>query len=480
MVTIAVIWFALIVFLPEQYVPFPTSLALEIRSKGAMVFGVERHFFFTSIQELAPISFPDLVARIGGFKVSGVIILISAAGAFFAHPKFRMPLVLGLCFLFAGLSSQRLIHIGCFSLAISVALLPKTLDFISDKFVKFTSKLKIAVPPPPVFGRISDTFSLSTFWAKVPRLSILAVPAIIVVILSCAWWTGHHSFPLRWNKLHDELFSPFRESGIKGASFCNWWDDGYFIMARSGQSAFFDGGSQNPDTTYAAARPWLMLDRVAAARWMRFFSRRGLNGLEPLEKIWGKEQAYAVLERFFLALEPNGSLRPGATYSGNLEADLARLPGGHTWLFPEGRVFVFFPKDIFGISAWWIAMGNSRPADSNLVRMHFSEISRNEFQHNKETGNVTLAQSVINRGQTSIGSAIDAAVTPISGPPWTVLNLPGPYIVYNSAYSTTFIVDQFGLVSLPLYLLLPGGPELPNFKLVKVNYQAGGIWEVLP
>jgi hypothetical protein len=479
LLTIAFVWFALIVFIPTPKAPFPSSLAEEIKAKGAMVFGLERHFFYTSIQELAPIGFMDWVGRLGGIKSSGFIVLISALAAFIAKPKFRMPLVLGFSFCLAGIATQRLILFGAFPLALSVALLPQSLDAISEKLKSFLRALTQAIPPPAVFGRLAEAFSLKDAWAKLPRLSILAIPAIIVVVLGCAWWTGHRGYAMRWNKQHDQIFAPIREAGLKDASFCNWWDDGYFIMARSGQRAFFDGGTQNPVTTFAAAHPWMMLDRVAAARWMRFFSRRGLKGLEPLEKAWGKDQAFAALERFFLAVEPNASLRPGANYPGDLSADLAKLPGGAAWLFPEGRVFVFFPRELFDINPWWITMGYSRPADQAQVRHHISAINRNEFQFNPETRNLTLSQSLKNRGYQNFGDVIDTSVTPL-GPPWAALKNSAPYIIYHPSNNLAYIVDQLGLISLPIYLMLPGGPELPNFKLVRVNYSVGGIWEVLP
>jgi hypothetical protein len=476
--TIGFFWFALIVFIPTQQAPFPSSLAEDIKTKGAMVFGLERHFFYASIQELAPIGFGDWLARLGGMKSSGIIVLVSAIFAFIAQPKFRGAIVLGFCFLLSGLATQRLIHLGVFPLALSVALLPKSLDIIGGKFKTFWAKLTMAIPPPAVFGRLAEAFNIKAALAKLPSLSVLAIPSIILVILCCAWWTGHRGFPVRWNKQHDEIFSQFRAKGLTDASFCNWWDDGYFIMARSGQKAFFDGGHQNPETTYAAARPWMMLDRVAAARWMRFFSRRGLEGLEPLEKAFGKDQAFAALERLFLAVEPNGSPRPGSKYPGDLAADLAKLPGRQAWLFPEGQVFVFFPRELFDINPWWITMGYSRPADRAQVRHHISVIGRNEFQFNQETRNLTLSQGLKNRGYQSFGDVIDTSVRPL-GPPWDVLKITAPYIIYNNSNNLAYIVDQLGLISLPIYLMLPGGPELPNFKTVSVNYAVGGIWEVL-
>jgi hypothetical protein len=478
LLTIGFIWFALIVFIPTQQVPFPTYFAEEIKGKGALVFGLERHFFYTSIQELAPINFLDWLARLGGNKPAGLIIFISAFLVFIAKPKFRMPLVLGLSFALAGLASQRLIYMGTFSLALAIAVLPKSLEFFGQHLGGFWAKLTTVIPPPAVFSRISKTFNLKNAWAKLPSLSVLAIPAIIVVILSCAWWSGHRGFPVRWTKQHDELFAPLREAGIQGAKFTNWWDDGYFIIARSGKPGFFDGGTQTPETTFAAARPWMMLDRVAAARWMRFFARRGLKGLEPLEKIWGgKDQAFAKLEQLFLAVEPDGSIRPGAKYPGDLTADLAKLPDREAYLFPEGRVFVFFPREMFDINPWWITMGYSRPADSSQVRHHISLIGRNEFQFNTENRNLTLSQNLKNRGYQNFGDVIDTSVTPL-GPPWTALQSSAPYIIYHPSNNLAFIVDQLGLICLPVYLLLPGGPDLPNFKTIKVDYNVGGIWEV--
>ncbi|MDR1871967.1 MAG: hypothetical protein LBS60_08670 [Deltaproteobacteria bacterium] len=479
LVTIGFIWFALIVLVPTEHVPFPASLAGDIKGKGAMVFGVERHFFFTSIQELAPISFTEWLARLGGNKPSGIIVLVSVLSLFIAKPKFRMPLVLGFSFALGGMATQRLTHLGAFALALSIALLPTSLDSLGDKIIVFWSRLTKAIPPPSVFGRLADSFNLKNALAKWPRFSILAIPAIIVVVLSCAWWSGHRGFAVRWNRNHDEIFSSIRESGLKGAYFTSWWDDGHFISARSRQKPFFDGATQNPDTTFAAAHPWMMFDRLAAARWMRFFSIRGLQGLEPLEKVWGKDPAFAKLEQLFLALEPNGSLRPGANYPGDLEADLAKLPGGRAWLFPEGRVFVFFPRELFDISPWWITMGYSRPADQSQVRHHVSVINRNEFQFNPETRNLTLSQGLKNRGYQNFGDVIDTSVKPL-GPPWDALKVTAPYILYYPANNLAYIVDQLALISLPVYLMVPGGPALPNFKIVKVNYSVGGIWEVLP
>jgi hypothetical protein len=378
----------------------------------------------------------------------------------------------------AGLKSQRLIYLSAFPLALSAALLPLTLKDLGAGLGRFWASLSPRAPS--WLSRLAAASGLSGLWAKRPPLSSLSVPLLLGLFLSCAWWAGSRQVSVHWNRQHDLVLAPVRQMISEGetAAFFNWWDDGYFILVRTGLQPFFHGSTQTPETAYVASRPWMMTDRAAAARWMRFFALRGRDTLKTLEGVWGLDQAFFKLEQMFLCLNPDGSRREGSSYPADLDADLAALPGGLSYIFPQGRVFWFIPREFMDLSAWWVAMGYSRPARPDLVRPHITAIGREEFVFDRESRNLTLTDRLKARGYEFFGDVVDTSVTPLAAP-WPSLKFAAPYIVFSPRNRLAYITDQLGLSSLPLALMAPGGAELDNFKAVSGNYEVGGLWEVL-
>lgn len=437
-------WLASLVLLPQGQAPAPVVILEIIHSRMALAFGAKTELFYSSIKELYPLSFWKLLEKIGGGVPGGVLAL--AAGLWGAKklPALRLPLLVGFICLGAGLKSNRLVYLGVYPLALTAGFLPNLLrDW--------------------ALGRAKSSAGSRLSWAAGLALSL-------GLMFSCFYWGAFkRDLDMRWERAHDRLLEALRNDLEGGdatrAYLWNWWDDGYFLAARTELKPLFDGGSQTHTLAYIAARPFLMDDRRTAARWMRFFAIRGEAGLAPLIQVWGPEEAWTKLEELLSADTPAEAAQ-----------EAAQLPGGVSWLFPEGKVYWYMPSYFFRLSSWWVPLGLSREPDRALIRPHLAPIGRDEFRYDAESQSLTISQELWDRGYKNFGRVFRTDDSPLI-PPWPTGG--APYIVYSEKNSHAYITDQLGIRTLPLYMMAPGGPELLNFRPLAVDSDWGGVWEVL-
>lgn len=438
----AVAWGGSILLLPSALAPAPTALANYASDLFSLAFGLRSDLFYSAIAELQPLAPAKWLEFIGGTAGGGLLILAAAAVLFVTTPSSRLPLALGLICLAAGLRANRFAYLGAFQLALSLGLLPHTLPQVTARF--------------------------RPGWAALARP--LGLLLVLGLIASCGYWAYHRGrdFEPRWKIGDDRLALALGQAASPEARLWNWWDDGYFLAARAGREPLFHGGSQTSTVAYIAAHPFLMEDRAAAARWMRFFALRGEAGLAPLIQAWGPNKAWEKLEALLNLPDP-----------GQAEAaDLAKLPGGVEWLLPPGQVFFFLPRSLISTSGWWTTVGASRVPDPALLRRHIEAVARAEFKYVPQTNELYLSQDLLDRGYSQFGEVWNTRIKPLA-PPWPQTR--PPYLVFseeNDYYG--YIVDQWGLKSLPVALLTPGGVELDKFNPVAIDYEWGGVWEVLP
>lgn len=433
-------WGCSLLLLPPAQAPAPAYLAEYVSDLFSLAFGLRSDIFYTAIKELQPLSLDEWLQYLGGTVGGGLVVLAAALALFITVPAARLPLALGLVLAAAGLRSNRFTYLGALPLALSMGFLPHTLPRLAERF-----------------------------W---PRGRTLARPLGLVLVLglmgSCGYWAYHREFEPGWKTGDDRLALALGQAAPAGAKIWNWWDDGYFLAARTGHPPFFDGGSQTATLAYIVAHSFLIEDRDAAARWIRFFAVRGQAGLAPLIRAWGPDEAWNKLEAMLNLEDPR---RADPT-------DLAALPGGADWLLPEGRVFFYLPRSLTSLSGWWTAVGASRTPDPSLVRRHIDAIAKNEFKYVPQTKELYLAQQLIDRGYSQFGEVRNTSEQPLA-PPWPQTS--APYLVFseeNDYYA--YIVDLWGIKSLPVALLAPGGVGLEKFKPVALDYEWGGVWEVRP
>ncbi len=435
---LAAAWLLSLVLLPPDKAPAPAALLHLIHTRITLVFGLRPELFYSSIKELAPLSIWDLCEKIGGSAPGAILAVLACIAAAIRRPALRLPLLIALLCTASGLKVDRMAYLGTFPIALAVGFFPSII----------TSFNKSSQPS----GR---------------RISLAAAGFLLVagVLYSLVNWAVTRDLDIRWVADHDRLLNAVRLSGenTEGARWWNWWDDGHFLAARSKNiTPLFDGGSQTAVMAYIAARPFMLDDRRAAARWMRFFAIRGQGGLTPLIEIWGEDEAWEKLE---------------AIFSDDESEYLAEIPGGKNWLYPSGRVYWYLPSTFFKISNWWIPLGTARQPDKALVRPHIEAIGRDQFLYDPDKKALTVAQSLWDKGYKNFGMVLNASRSPLA-PPWPTDG--APYIVFSEKNPNAYIVDQLSIKTLPIYVMTPGEPELPNFRPVTVDYSWGGIWEILP
>lgn len=431
-------WLVSLFLLPPEKAPAPAIFLEIIHSRMTLAFGNRAELFYSSIKELTPLSPAELLEKIGGSGYGGVLVLLSGLFALIRYPALRLPLLLAVLALLAGLKSNRVVYLGLFPLALSLAFLPATL-----------ANFKI----PRLSGRLAGAF---------------ACLLIALIGYSDIRWATTRDLDLRWEGGHDRLLEALRQEGKPEARLWNWWDDGYFLAARSGGlTPLFDGGSQTHTLAYIAAHPFMMNDRRAAARWMRFFAIRGEAGMEPLIKVWGPEQAWLKLEEMLAADTP--------------EAALALLPEGaknlREWIFPTGTVYWFMPGYFFKTSNWWIPLALSPTPDEKLVRPHIEKVGRDKFLYDPAKKSLTITKDLHERGYKRFGAVFNADQMSFT-PPWPSGG--SPYIIYSDKSAASYIIDEWSLRALPLHMMLRGGLDMPGFRPLAADKEFGWLWEVLP
>jgi hypothetical protein len=426
--------------------PAPVLHAREyLMAHAAMLREHGREAVFASINELSPSGFLDVLAGLGGNAATGVLALCCVLLLCWRHPRecvFFLP-----SFLAVGMTvfATRFLFFAALPVALGVGLLPGMLP-------------ELLSHPRLGAARLPGKFSKA--------LALLVVAAILAGSIQV-----QRTCPLKlyFQEPQDRLALALKRFAPPEAQLWNWWDDGYFLAARSGHAPLFDGGSQTPRMAYIAAHPLLAEDPLFARRWIRFFALRGKEAaLEPLRAAWGDDATvWKHLDEVFAAADPAAAL-----------AALPPLAPGAGWLLPQGRVFLYLPQRFLKITTWWMGLGSAPDADARTFRAHVDVFERTLFRFNPALGQVILPQEAIRKGYTDFGGVYLTNRTPLA-PPWGG-GKPGPYVVTSDLTPWLYIVDELALRSVGFRLLAPGGAALPGFAPVLVNYAYGGLWEVLP
>lgn len=410
----------------------------------AMALGPSKEMVFLSIDELKPMSIVEILQALGGNSLAGALALCSTILFCWRHPRgciFFLPPFLALVM---ASFSQRFLFLAALPVALGVASLPMQISWLKEK---------------PCLNRLLPSFKTSTIVAWAVSIGVMASASVGIS-------TTPLSYPFQAPE--DRIALTLKRIAPPTAKLWNWWDDGYFLAARSGHTPLFDGGSQTPQMSYVAAHPLVSDDPRFARRWIRFFALRGEHALAPLRAAWGNDAAiWQHLDTVFSDEDSRTAL-----------TSLPPLAPGDEWLFPEGRVFLYLPQRFLKLSKWWFGLGTAPNPDIHALRSHIDTFKRTAFRFNAETNQVVIPEEALQKGYKDFGGVFLTNRTPLT-PPWGGDNL-GPYVVTSDLSPWLYIVDEISIRSVGFRLLAPGGLQLPGFAPVLVNYAYGGLWEVLP
>lgn len=448
-----VLGFAAALFLLLPLGALPAGLAVfrnYARVHFAMSTGASGDLVFQSISELKALGVQGVLEGLGGNAPAGVLALCATLLLCWRHPRacaYLLPsfLLLGLSF-----SAQRFLFFAALPVALGVGLLPGQPPWLGERpWLKRRPRLAALLPTGVRGGLVA--------WAV--SLGIIASSSLAI---SKAPLTDSFQAP------QDRLALALKRIAPPGAKLWNWWDDGYFLAARSGLAPLFDGGSQSPQMAYIAAHPLVSDDPRFASRWIRFFALRGKEALGPLSAAWGqKEAVWRQLDAVFAAQDPRTVL-----------ASLPALGPGADWLFPQGRVYLYLPQRFLRISQWWFGLGSAPVPQAGTPRARIDTFKRTSFRFNPRDNSVVIPEEAARKGYADFGGVFVTSREPLA-PPWGG-GQPGPYVVTSELSPWLYIVDEDAIRSVGFRLLAPGGSPLPGFDPVLVNYAHGGLWEVLP
>lgn len=409
-----------------------------------MVLGRTSDAALLSIDELAPLPPLELLRKLGGNAVSGACALAAAGLLFLRAPRQALFLLPSLAAALLALSAQRFVFFAALPVALGIGLLP----WLAAQWLR----------QPGAAGRIPRSrLALSLAWCA---------SAAMLASLAHAQTTTELRFSFQTPQ--DRLVLTLRRVAPQNARLWNWWDDGYFLAARSGLAPLFHGGSQTGRMGYIAARPLVSDDPLLARRWIRLFALRGEGALAPLRAALGDEDAaWQALEKILASPDMGAPL-----------SALPRLAEGPGWFAPEGRVFLYLPQRFLRLSMWWMGMGGSRSHDVASFKPHIDSFRRTNFRYDPARNRVELPPEVLAKGYKDFGGVFVTSRSPLA-PPFGA-DTPGPYIVTSELSPWLYIVDEGAIRSVGFRLLAPGGAPLPGFSPVVANYAYGGLWEVLP
>lgn len=432
---------ALFVMLPDTAFAPLTQIRTYAVEHARLILGMKGDLISASIDEIKALPLGESLQNIGGNSAGGLAMLLALLCFCVRFPAAGWFFVPSLGALALGFVSERFLYLAALPLGLAAATLP---------------------------GIVLD-------WCRVRdwRLRLSGHGMVWGLLLGCLlhWlltWQPSGYF----TQGHDSVAVALRQASPPHAPVWAWWDDGYFLRARAGLTPFFDGGSQEALRAYIVARPFMSEDTRLSRRWIRFFALRGQAGLNPLLAAWGDESTvWRHLEAIFAAEQPElvcASLPPLA--AGNSVDTMA-------WLFPEGRVFLYFSQRILRLSQWWGTLGSQRHADVSHLRSCVDVFAKGGFFYAPQSQTVRLPDEALRKGYSGVSAVYNTHVQPLN-PPWPEED--GLFAV-NSAYSRwLYLVNRAGLTSLPLRLMAPGGAVLPGFRLLAADYDNAGAWEVLP
>lgn len=448
---------ALFLLLPDAFLPAAAAAARNYAFDHFMlVFGLKEGTVYSSIAELDSLDSVQWLTKLGGYAPGGVLLLLMAVVAFAAFPFMRLALLVSAVFLAAGFGAERFVYIGALVPALSVGLFP-------DAVVRLRKVPRSAQSAAKHTGKTATHDKRGTSIRTAGALCCLAF------LLSCAAWTVSRSYTIYWEQPHDQFARTLHDTAPKDARLWNWWDDGYYLRARTGRAPLFDGGSQTAEAAFIAARPLLADNALFAKRWMRFFALRGPNALAALKKAWGSEAAVANLEMLFSSYNPHTVLAHLPPLSFTKDAE--------RWLFPEGTVYLYLPRRFLSLSHAWVPSGAPHISPEELSYSHIHDISADGIVYDAAAGRLRLPPSLQEKGYTRFGAILITDERPLNSP-WPEES--GPYLIYTRSSPKAVVANEIGVRTMAVRLFMSGPYTVPGFTPLAFDPAWGGVWEVTP
>ena len=433
---LALLAIASIVFMliPLDFLPSIAAMQNYAISHLELVLGTSGDIMSSSIKELATLPFSSSLQNIAGHWIGGGVALIAIILFAIFYTKYFIFLLPSLFALILGCFAERFLYISALFIGLTVATMGKNIAyFIPNKHKK---------------------------------VSLIATVVLSLFFLICmGQWLCRWSAPIYFRQEHDVVAQALKQDAKSYVPVWNWWDDGYFLRARAGLKPLFDGGSQNSFTAHIAAKPFMTENTRFARRWIRFFSIRGIHAIQPLVAHYKSEQkAYKILEDVFMAR--------------NNRLLLQMLPPHlQEWIFPKGKVYLYFSQRILGLSYWWGALGESRNPKTEDMHSFIDYYQKENFYYNANERKLVVPEAILDAGYTAINKIYETNINPIE-PPFSKDE--GLFAVTSSQTNWLYLVSKRGLTSLPFRLMAPGGVEIEGFRRVSTDYNYAGAWEVLP
>ncbi len=433
-VVLALLVLSTIIFaiMPNNIAPSIANLRAYALDHMQLVLGLKNDILLSSsIIELNSLSIWEGLEQLGGHWLGGVLLIIALICFAIHSPSVFIVFLPSVGALILGFFAERFLYIAALPLGLAVASFGQNIN----QWLKITHK-------------------------KYYYLGLISYTLLIAICFG--QWIWQWQPKIYFQKEHDAIALALRNDANSKAPVWNWWDDGYFLYARARLKPLFDGGSQNAFTAHIASRPFMTENTLFARRWIRFFSLRGVNAINPLIKHYGSEDvAWQKLERIFM--------------SNNLQEE-SLPPSLHAWLFPQGKVYIYFSQRILKLSRWWGSLGLKRHAQAQDLRPYLDVYEREDFYYNRAKKLLILPQKVIDNSYTGVHAVYGDADNPLT-PPFPQTE--GIFAIIPPEQKWVYFATKDGLSSLPLRLMA-SNVEIQGFKPIAIDYDYAGAWEVLP
>ena len=393
------------------------------------------------ISELRTLSPRTFLAMLGAYPAAGMLTLFALALAVWRFPRLMLFFLPSGLALMAGFFSARFLYLAALPLALGVALLPETLPWAMHKIGQRPASCRLSV----------------------------AGGAVAVLLAGCSFfWPLLQAPPPVYNANLDSMVLSLKQQAKPDAKLWNWWDEGYFLQARTGLVPLFHGGSQTDDAVRLAAYPLVNANPLVARRWMRFFARHGLGTASTLHAAWGSWEAVGRnLTQVFAADDPV-----------RVAAALPVVPGfplnSADRVLPAGQVMLFLPSTFLLFGATWEHAERLAVPDAPTLRL--ISTPKKAFQGTVVEGQPAVIDT--GDGPVSVKNVINTSRTPLTAA--RLLSMTPPYLITHDASPWWHLASQQAAQSVMFRLLAPWGAPVTGFRQVWFHPAVGGVWEVLP
>ncbi|MCP4681464.1 MAG: hypothetical protein GY864_03940 [Desulfobacterales bacterium] len=426
-------------FLPGYIMPIFAKasdlLRFVVKDTGSLLPGAA-----DSITELKPTSWTYLSERVAGHSLLLIMSLVGLVLLINRHYKIMIPLIFPFFLGLASIFARRFLIYFIPFYALGLAYF---LKYIGDLILK---RLPLR-PSQLLFIALCLTI---IFFNSAKALNMTILPKVTSNQVTLA--------------------KEIRKRAGPQAVIWSWWDYGYFLQYYGQRRTMMDGGGHHPELIFITAFPLTAQDPILAKNWMKFFAVHGVEGLRYVDRNFHDlSKTINFLKRVFA--------RPETLDSLVIKFGLKDKKIRRNYLFPDARVYLYLPHDLFEKAYWWYYFGSWESKSEDGSHATAIRLKRGQFRIDEKKGLIG-----VNKKMLRITDHYSLSIRPsprIIDHKIYQNNKRGLTLIRIKEKNMAYLVDDKMRHSLfaELFFMNPLSPP-SGFQTVKYIPLQGGVWKV--